>query len=155
MTIKIAATDQEILACFPIMKVLRSHLVEKGEFLSRVRKQELDGYMLVYLVEDGVPLAVSGFRISQCLAWGAFMYIDDLVSHPDYRSQGHGANLLAWLERYAIKQNCSQLHLDSGLQRADAHRFYKREEMEITSFHFCKTLNTVDFNRKHTTLKKL
>ncbi len=140
MPIKVATTDQEILACFPVMKVLRPHLIEE-EFLPRVRKQEQDGYILAYLALDEIPIAVSGFRISQCLAWGKFMYIDDLISLPDYRSRGHGARLLLWLERYAIKKNCSQLHLDSGLQRTDAHRFYKHENMEITGFHFFKNLN--------------
>ncbi len=30
------------------------------------------------------------------------------------------------------------MHLDSGIQRKDAHRFYEREGMSITSFHFAE-----------------
>jgi hypothetical protein len=31
---------------------------------------------------------------------------------------------------------CGELHLDSGVQRFAAHRFYLRERMEIMAHHF-------------------
>ena len=34
----------------------------------------------------------------------------------------------------------SLIDLDSGVQRHDAHRFYLRERMAITSHHFAKNL---------------
>jgi hypothetical protein len=32
------------------------------------------------------------------------------------------------------------MHLDSGIQRKDAHRFYEREGMSMASFHFVENL---------------
>jgi hypothetical protein len=32
--------------------------------------------------------------------------------------------LLMWLKDYATKRGCLQLHLDAGVQRNEAHRFY-------------------------------
>lgn len=88
---------------------------------------------------DGV-VAVAGFRVGENLAWGRFLYVDDLVTHPAHRSKGYGAGLLSWLKEYAEKEGCSQLHLDSGVQKKEAHRFYEREGMTIAAFHFFEKL---------------
>lgn len=133
--IHLAETDAQILVCFPVMQALRPSL-ERDGFVARVRRQQADGYRLAWLDGAGLPVAVAGFRIGENLAWGRHLYVDDLATLATHRSQGHGAALLAWLFRQAADLGCAELHLDSGLQRADAHRFYRREGMEITSHHF-------------------
>jgi len=137
MDIHLAKTDAEISACYPVMRELRPHL-ENESFVLRVRAQEKTGYVLVYVQQSGSPVAVAGFRLGECLAWGRFLYVDDLVVLPDHRSRGYGAALLSWLAEFAAKEGCEQLHLDSGIQRKDAHRFYEREGMTLASFHFSK-----------------
>jgi len=139
MDIHLAKNDSEIAACYPVMRELRPHL-EEAEFPARVRRQEKDGYQLAFVRHPDGVVAVAGFRVSENLAWGRFLYIDDLVTLPTYRSEGIGSSLLAWLREYAIKQGCHQLHLDSGLQRIDAHRFYEREGLSATSYHFAENL---------------
>jgi GNAT superfamily N-acetyltransferase len=135
MTIQIATSDADVRACYPVMRELRPQLVE-DEFLARVRRQEAAGYQLVCVREPGGVVAVAGFRIGESLSWGRFLYVDDLVTLPAFRSRGQGARLLAWLKAYAAQEGCRQLHLDSGIQRKDAHRFYEREGMTVTGLHF-------------------
>lgn len=130
-----AHSDAEITACFAIMKTLHLHL-EEDSFLSRVRSQESAGDRLLYLGAVGSPEAVTGFRIGENLAWGRFLYVDDLVTLPAARSQGHGATLLRWLRQHAANERCTSVELDSGVQRLDAHHIYKREDMTRSSFHF-------------------
>lgn len=139
MEIRIAKTDAEIAACYPVMLELRPHLAEKS-FVSRVRSQEKYGYALAYLSEHSGPVAVAGFRLGENLAWGRFLYVDDLVTLSSRRSRGFGAALLSWLTELAAKEGCNQLHLDSGIQRRDAHRFYEREQMKLASYHFSKII---------------
>ncbi len=128
-------TDKEIEACFAVMSQLRPHLPE-SEFVSRVRAQMAEGYRLAAIVEeDGYP-AVAGYRIGLNLAWGRYLYVDDLVTDQARRSGGCGKALLHWLFEEARREGCAQVHLDSGLQRKDAHRFYLREGMAISSHHF-------------------
>jgi GNAT superfamily N-acetyltransferase len=134
MDICLAETDEQIAACYSVMRELRPHVREE-DFVARVRVQQRAGYRLVYAAESA-PVAVAGFRIAENLAWGRFLYVDDLVALPANRSRGHGAALLAWLARYAFDQGCAQLHLDSGVRREDAHRFYRREGMALSSYHF-------------------
>lgn len=133
--IGLAVTEQEIRECFPVMAQLRPHLGAE-EFAQRVRGQMAAGYRLVSLRDGATVLAVAGFRVGTNLAWGRFLYVDDLVTDANCRSQGHGKRLLAWLTRYAREQGCAQLHLDSGLQRAAAHKFYQREGLALASYHF-------------------
>ena len=133
---RIATSIQEITDCFPVMKELRSNL-ELVDFITQVQRQQQQfDYRLVYLQVGDLVRAVAGFRISESLAWGKFMYIDDLVCSSNNRSQGDGSKLFNWLVEYARAQNCYQLTLDSGVQRFAAHRFYLRHRMEITSHHF-------------------
>lgn len=139
MDIRIALTDSEISACYPVMQELRPHLVE-DQFLSRVRKQATTGYRLAYVQHlDGV-VAVAGFRVGENLAWGRFLYVDDLVTLTAHRSKSFGASLLSWLRKVASNEGCTQLHLDSGAQRKDAHRFYEREGMIVAGFHFVENI---------------
>ena len=139
MTVRPAETDDEIAACFPVMAQLRPHL-SAGEFVARVRRQMLSGYRLAFVDDAGRVAAVAGYRLSENLAWGRFLYVDDLVTDAAARSRGHGERLLAWLTAEAERHGCAELHLDSGVQRHAAHRFYLRERMDITSHHFSKRL---------------
>jgi GNAT superfamily N-acetyltransferase len=135
MQIRLAQTDEEIAACCPVMRELRPQ-IPAASFVARVRFQEQTGYLLAGLWEGGDVLAVAGFRIIENLAWGRFLYVDDLVTLAGQRSRGHGKALLAWLTAYARGHGCEQLHLDSGVQRQGAHRFYAREGMELSCHHY-------------------
>jgi hypothetical protein len=45
------------------------------------------------------------------------------------------------MEALARSAGCAKLNLDSGTQRQQAHKFYFREGMVVTSFHFAKPLS--------------
>lgn len=133
--IREAKSDEEIARCYPVMRQLRPHLTEE-QFAPTVKRQFAAGYRLVYLEADDGVRAVGGFRILENLASGRVLYVDDLVTDADSRSQGHGARLLGWLLDCARAEGCDTFELDSGVQRSEAHRFYFMNRMTISSFHF-------------------
>lgn len=134
------ATDiADIERCFDVMVELRPHLLRES-FVALVRQLMADGYRLAYLEDAGAVVAVAGYRIAHNLFLGKHLYVDDLVTAAHARSRGHGGRLLAQLRDVARASQCSHLHLDSGTQRQDAHRFYFREGMAITCFHFGEDL---------------
>lgn len=133
--IKIVTTDQEIMACFPVLSELRPHMVQ-ASFVTDVRRLYGEGYQLACLVDDGRVKAVAGFRLSESFAWKKYLYVDDLVSAAGERSRGYGSKMFDWLVDYAKSKHCDQLHLESGVQRFGAHRFYLRKGMNISSHHF-------------------
>jgi GNAT superfamily N-acetyltransferase len=134
MKIALATTDEEIAACYSVMRQLRPHL-DLPAFLAAVKRMKAEGYLLLFLADPDVR-AVAGFRKMEMLSTGAVLYVDDLVTCASCRSRGYGKKLLAWLLDEAKKQECQYLELDSGSKRLDAHRFYEREGMAKKAFHF-------------------
>ena len=137
MDVCIATTDREIAACYPVLKELRQDLVE-AEFVPKIRGLEKRGYMIAFMTVAGKPVSVAGFRLGESLAWKRYLYVDDLVTLNQERSKGYGTVMLNWLTTFARDKGCSTFHLDSGIQRKDAHRFYEREGMQMASYHFAK-----------------
>jgi len=133
--IKLAENDDEVEACYPVFAQLRTQ-VTRAEFIDGVKRQAADGYRLAYLGEQGIVRAVAGFRMSESFAWKRYLYIDDLVTADTERSRGYGGALFDWLVELARANDCDQLHLESGVQRFDAHRFYLCRGMAISSHHF-------------------
>ena len=67
------------------------------------------------------------------------------VAHPGeaderQRSRGVGRALVQHLQDLALAAGCEATTLDSGTQRTQAHKFYFREGMVVSSFHFRKPL---------------
>jgi GNAT superfamily N-acetyltransferase len=115
---------------------LRPHL-NRDVFVATVKRQEAQGYRLAAALDESDEIAaVAGFRFVEMLAWDRALYVDDLVTDEKRRSQGFGQALLDWLVDLARHGGCAQLHLDSGVQRFEAHRFYFRNRMRISSHHF-------------------
>jgi|SRR5581483_10358438 len=141
MRIALAETDPDIARCFPVMAQLRPHLVER-EFVPRVRAmQGSDHFHLAFVEDGGAVRAVAGYRYENKLVSGKNLYVDDLITDGAQRSRGHGRALLAWLIEQAKQHRCDSFELDSGVQRFDAHRFYFRERMHVSAYHFVRKLH--------------
>lgn len=131
--------DETSLA-FEAMRALRTGLADEKAFSMRVEGARAEGYRLIGSFEEGVERArgVAGFRTGHSLAWGFYLYVDDLSTLPEARRRGHGGALMNWLFHEARKLGCDSLHLDSGVgtDRTDAHRLYFNQGLHITSHHF-------------------
>jgi GNAT superfamily N-acetyltransferase len=138
--VTLAENREQVARCFEVMRELRTGLTSEEAFVERVLRQQTMGYRLAFVESEGEVRAAAGFRISENLVWGRFLYVDDLVTRAADRSQGWGHLLLEWLIAEARTAGCAELHLDSGVQRFDAHRFYLTERMQITSHHFALKL---------------
>ena len=137
--IALAESDHDIDRCYPVMHELRPHL-DHAEYIAQVRRQMANGYRLAFVEDGGEAKGVAGFRFLEFLAWGRILYVDDLVTRAHERSKGFGDRLFDWLVEQAVERGCDQLHLDSGVQRFGAHRFYLRKRMDITAHHFALKL---------------
>ena len=132
-------SDEEVALTYAVMRQLRPHL-EEDAYVGRIGRMREGGYRLAAVVDDERVVCVAGFRVQDFLYTGRHLYVDDLVTDERTRSGGHGRLMLEWLADKARRAGCGQLHLDSGVQRYGAHRFYFREGMRISSYHFVKEL---------------
>lgn len=123
----------------PVLSQLRPHLT--AESLTAVyREGHPQGLRFSAAYCDGGCRGVAGWRVIANTSTLRKLYVDDLVTDADARSSGVGHALLEHLEQQARATGCAVIDLDSGVQRFDAHRFYLRERMAITSHHFAKRL---------------
>jgi GNAT superfamily N-acetyltransferase len=132
----------EIGRCFQVMRELRPLLESAEDFVARVRVQQAEGFELAFLEVGGEVVTVAGFRVRHMIVSGLTMYVDDLVTGAAFRSQGHGKTMLHGLIALAKERGCETFSLDSGTHRQEAHAFYFREGMRVTSFHFETKLKT-------------
>lgn len=121
---------------------LRPHFPDPEGVAERIDAlQRPQGYRVVasFASEAGSgAVAAAGFRVLEMLARGRVLYVDDLVTVPERRGEGHADALFAWLLDEAHGSGCDELQLDSGVgpERLAAHRFYFRHGMRIVSYHF-------------------
>jgi len=133
-------TDADFDRAFPVIVQLRPQLTP-ATFRERVRKQMTQGYRLAALEAGGQVRSLGGYRLLDYLWVGRAMYVDDLITDEASRSHRYGEQMMNWLREIATADGCVELHLDSGLHRARAHRFYFRQGMYVDDFHFVMKLN--------------
>jgi GNAT superfamily N-acetyltransferase len=131
--------DPRWAAALPVLQELRPHLDAAGRRDVQAEGAP-QGYRFLAAFDGDLCLGVAGYRVIATAATVRKLYVDDLVTASSARSGGVGRALLAELEQRARDAGCTVLDLDSGVQRHDAHRFYLRERMRISSHHFAKQL---------------
>ena len=121
------------------MSQLRPLLIAE-EFFARIQAQQAEGYQLAFWNTKTPLFRSRDSAYRTCCRAGRRFYVDDLVTDAAARSQGHGEAMLQWLIALAREAGCDTFSLDSGTQRQDAHAFYLRQRLRITSFHFALPL---------------
>jgi GNAT superfamily N-acetyltransferase len=134
-------TGEEFRRAYPVMNELRTHLMTVDDYEQQLGAMRRDGYRLFAVVEDDRYVALAGVAIRTNFYYGRFLYVYDLITSDTERSKGHGKALLDHLEELARADGCQTIALSSGVQRADAHRFYEdKMGYERVSYVFKKEL---------------
>ena len=132
-------TEAQLLAAAErVHRQLRPHL---KDYVGRMKQVLARGAEMAVCVVDGEVAGVTVFRVLEKTHSGRDLYCDDLVTDEARRSTGVGHALMQYMEGICRERSCDTFSLDSGAQRQQAHRFYFREGMTITSFHFDKKLS--------------
>jgi len=110
MQIYAASSDSDILKCWPVMHLLRPHLME-GQFLSLIRNMMAGGYRLAFIEEAGIAAAAIGYRYQQKLYDGKQIYVDDLTTLAGHRGKGYGGLPLAPLFELGISEKLNHFFI--------------------------------------------
>ncbi len=138
MKIELANSESDIAEAAKVLMQLRPQYSLEG-MIAQIKKQRESNYQIACAKKENSIIGVAGFVISEKLAWGKHIYVDDIVTDQDRRSKGVGAAIIAWLRAYGRENRCQQLHLDSSVVKHPAHRFYLRNGFNIASHHFSIT----------------
>lgn len=128
--------DAGLARTWPVMSQLRPHLNEADYRAMVARMRQSDGFRVIAALRDGAVVGVAGVRPMELLYCGRILQIDDLVVRDTERSTGVGKALLDHVKAEARALGRNEVHLDSGMLRHDAHRFYDREGFERLGYHF-------------------
>jgi GNAT superfamily N-acetyltransferase len=128
--------DRRLLVdVLPVLQELRPNLTPET-FMAVYSEGYSQGLRYLVAYDGDRCVGVAGWRVVATTTAIRKLYVDDLVTLASERGRGIGGRLLGELADRARGADCRILDLDSGVQRADAHRFYMREGMAIASFHF-------------------
>ena len=127
-----------LVAAERVHRQLRPQLPE--DYVDRMKEVFASGAEMAVAVVAGEVAGITVFRVVEKTFSGRELYCDDLVTDEAKRSTGVGHALIAYMERVGRERRCDTLALDSGTQRQQAHKFYFREQLPITAFHFSKKL---------------
>lgn len=136
-----AQSDEDLRACFPVMRELRPRLADAQAFVDCCRRMQPQGYRLLSVRQGDAVLALAGYRVQENLIYGRFLYVDDLVAAESFRRHGWGARLLQELAGIARGLACSRLVLDTGLANSLAQRFYFRQGLLTGAMRFSMALD--------------
>ncbi len=134
--------QQAFAASFDLMRVLRPHVTHPAHYVAQLLRQTGQGYRLLAAWDAGQVVGLAGYRELENLLYGRFLYVDDLVVHPDLQRSGLGARLLDAVREQAVQRGCAHLVLDTGLHMPLAQRFYFRQGLLAHGMHFTQRLQT-------------
>ncbi|MEC3885397.1 GNAT family N-acetyltransferase [Halobacillus sp. HZG1] len=134
-------STEEIKAAYPVMKELRSHVSEE-QYIELVKEaMDVDRYHLFALYADEEIVAVTGFKEMTTLYYGRFVWVCDLVTSSNHRSQGYGEELLTFVENWAQEHGRESVAISTGVSRLRAHRFYEgKVDYERVSYVYKKAV---------------
>ena len=87
-----------------------------------------DACVLVAMDQRELVGICTAYQDLHSVRFGYRAWVEDLAVHPERRSHGIGKGLLDAAKAWARERGATHLELDSAETRADAHRFYEREQ---------------------------
>lgn len=135
-----AIVDADLLAAAEgVHRQLRPHL--PPDYTGRMKQVFAGGGEMAVALQSGAVAGITVFRVLERTFSGRELYCDDLVTDGERRSAGVGRALMKYMQEVCRSRACDTFALDSGTQREQAHKFYFREGMTVTSFHFTKPVS--------------
>ena len=117
-----------------VHRQLRPHL--PADYIARMKEVFAGGAEMAVALDGESVVGITVFRVLEKTHSGRDLYCDDLVTDEARRSTGVGRALVAYMKDVCRERGCGVLALDSGTQRQQAHKFYFREGLTVTAFHF-------------------
>jgi len=111
-----------------------------ADYEGKMKRVFSGGARMCVATEGDSVRGLAVYRISENTFEGLHLYVDDIVTDEGERSKGVGRALMEHMQGLALAAGCEATTLDSGTQRQQAHKFYFREGMVVSSFHFRKPL---------------
>jgi GNAT superfamily N-acetyltransferase len=129
----------ELQLILPLAKI-QNRAAEESVLALRLGEMVGQGYQCLGAWHQGQLIGICGFWITTRFYSGKQIEADNVIVLPEFRSQGVGQQLMAWLEAYGQQEGCLSCELSCYTASYRAHRFYMREGFIILGYRFQKPL---------------
>lgn len=131
-------TKEDVTSVYQLILELKNTQFDfdifKNVYYSKL--SDTKNYYIVAVEEDNVIGFISLVIDYQLHHADKVGTIEELIVSSESRSQGVGKLLLNYAVNYARENSCDVIELTSGFSRADAHRFYEKNEFRKRSYKF-------------------
>lgn len=100
-------------------------------------------YKLFGFFNHDFCVALIGMRPYCDFVRGKHLYVDDLVVHENYRSQGLGNSLIKWIDSYAERNGYDRIRLSTGHDNVGAKNFYLKNDYKNKAIVFVKNISSI------------
>jgi len=144
MEFRLIETEEQAVQVFPVMRELREALDVDGflNLLEAARRES--GYRLLGAYENDQCLGLMGYRVLTDFVHGRHLYIDDLVTSKERRSQGLGSHFLERAKHIARLEGCGRLRLCTGVANERGKRFYEKNGWDLRAVAYKSNVNERD-----------
>lgn len=138
----------ELGLMFPLIHANNPSL-SRPLFTRRLKTMKSLGYRAIGVFHGKKLIGCSGFWLRTRFWDGNELDIDNFYVAAEYRNQQIGAQMVAWLETYAINHKIDLMVLDTYADYFLAQRFYVRAGFVHTGYHMTKIPGSkTPFSRK-------
>lgn len=130
---------EKILEILPLLSIL-NRTTPEDVLRERVIEMSEQNYKCIGLYDHNRLIGICGLWFMTRHYCGKSMEPDHVIIAEEYKNQGLGNQLFAWLFDYAKREGLEATELNSYVENARSHKFYYNLGYEIKGFHFVKKL---------------
>lgn len=138
--IKLIANDQ-IFSIIPLLQTLNPAISE-SVLQTRLNEMVEQGYRCVGIYSNHNLIGICGLWILTKYYVGKHIEPDNVVILEEYRSNGLGKQLMAWVYEYAKSQDCIASELNCYLTNEKGQVFWEEEGYKKIGYHYQRAIES-------------
>ena len=136
--IKLIASNQ-IFSIIPLLQTLDSTIAESA-LKNRLTEMVEQGYQCVGIYSGDKLIGICGLWILTKYYVGKHIEPDNVVILEEYRGNGLGKQLMAWIYDYAKAQGCIASELNCYLTNEKGQQFWEKEGYKKIGYHYQRAI---------------
>ena len=136
--IKLVTNDQ-IFSIIPLLQTLNPAISEPV-LRNRLSKMIEQGYQCAGIYLDQCLIGICGLWILTKYYVGKHIEPDNVVILEEYRGNGLGKQLMAWVYEYGKSQGCIASELNCYLTNEKGEQFWEKEGYKKIGYHYQKAI---------------
>lgn len=131
--------NNQIQTIVPLLQLLNPEL-SPSTIQDRLTEMCNRGYECLGVYDGKELIGICGLWTLTKIYAGRHLEPDNVFILPQYRNQGIGEQMMAWVAEYAMSKGCIAAELNAYVTNKSGHKFWMNQGYEILGFHFRKKL---------------